>query len=376
MNVVVAMDSFKGSLTSMEAGDAVRRGIGTALPDAQVTVCPLADGGEGTVDALTDGLGGRRETVTVTGPLGESVAAVYGILPDGAAVMEMAAAAGLPLAPPDRRNPLYTTTRGVGEMIRHALETGSRRILLGIGGSATNDGGAGMLQALGFALTDDTGAPIPEGAIGLARLARISGENALPALQNCVITVACDVNNPLCGPRGASAVYGPQKGASPEAVRQLDSLLARFAAVAAREGFACDPDAPGAGAAGGLGFGLTTFLGASLRSGSELVMELTRLEDHIRQADIVITGEGRLDRQTAMGKGPGAVAALARRYGKPVIALAGCLSPDAGDGQEAFDACFPILPAPATAAEAMERDTARQNLQHTAHQVFRLLSLR
>lgn len=376
MRVVVAMDSFKGCLTSMEAGAAVRRGIMAAQPQAYVTVCPLADGGEGTVDALIGGLGGQRVTVTVTGPLGEPAEAVYALLPGGTAVMEMAAAAGLTLVPPGQRDPLRATTRGVGELIRHAMHSGCRRFLLGIGGSATNDGGAGMLQALGFALTDERGQPIPDGAQGLAHLAHISAENALPALRECTFTVACDVNNPLCGPQGASAVFGPQKGATKDVAAQLDSLLARFAGLAAEEGFPAAPDTPGAGAAGGLGFALMTFLGASLRSGSAIVTELTHLEEHIRTADMVITGEGRLDGQTAMGKGPGAVAALAKRYGKPVIALAGCVTEEADACLvSGIDAFFPILPGPATAEEAMEPETAARNLERTARQVFRLLAL-
>ena len=375
MNIVVAMDSFKGSLSSMEAGQAVRAGIAQADPSAQVTVRPLADGGEGTVEALISGMGGQRQQVTVTGPLGAPVVCTYGILPaTGTAVVEMSGAAGLPLVPEPQRNPLYTTTYGVGEVIRDAITKGCRRFLVGIGGSATNDGGAGMLQALGYGFLDGEGRPIPHGAQGLSQLARITLDRVLPQLAECQFRVACDVTNVLCGPQGCSAVYGPQKGATPEMVQDMDQWLDHYAQLArAVYPDTAHPDAPGTGAAGGLGFAFQTFTRGVLEPGVSIVLEETHLEKFIREADLVITGEGRLDGQTAMGKAPVGVAQLAKRYHKPVVALAGCVTSDATTCHvQGIDAFFPVLPGPCSLEQAMEPDTTRANLAATAQQVFRL----
>lgn len=375
MNIVVAMDSFKGSLSSMEAGQAVRAGIAQADPSAQVTVRPLADGGEGTVEALISGMGGQRQQVTVTGPLGAPVVCTYGILPaTGTAVVEMSGAAGLPLVPEPQRNPLYTTTYGVGEVIRDAITKGCRRFLVGIGGSATNDGGAGMLQALGYGFLDGEGRPIPHGAQGLSQLARITLDGVLPQLAECEFRVACDVTNVLCGPQGCSAVYGPQKGATPEMVQDMDQWLDHYAQLArAVYPDTAHPDAPGTGAAGGLGFAFQTFTRGVLEPGVSIVLEETHLEKFIREADLVITGEGRLDGQTAMGKAPVGVAQLAKRYHKPVVALAGCVTSDATTCHvQGIDAFFPVLPGPCSLDQAMEPDTTRANLAATAQQVFRL----
>lgn len=373
MKIVAAMDSFKGSLTSLEAGEWVKRGIHKADPEAQVAVCPLADGGEGTVQALTAVCGGRFRRITVTGPLGEPVEAVYGILREQTAVIEMAAAAGLTLVAPARRSPLHTTTYGVGEMIRDAVERGCRRLVIGIGGSATNDGGIGMLQALGWELKDRAGNPVPYGAAGLEKLAVICGEGALPQLQECSFQIICDVTNPLCGPRGCSAVFAPQKGADAEQVRQMDKWLMHYARLARAVCPQADPDFPGAGAAGGLGFAFQTFLGGRLKPGIQVVLRETGLEQEIREADLVITGEGCLDGQTAMGKAPMGVAGLAKQYQKPVIALAGCVTGDAvACHQAGIDAFFPILRRAATLEEAMERERAGRNLAETAEQVYRL----
>ena len=375
MNIVVAMDSFKGSLSSMEAGQAVRAGITQADPSTQVTVRPLADGGEGTVEALISGMGGQRQQVTVTGPLGAPVVCTYGILPaTGTAVVEMSGAAGLPLVPEPQRNPLYTTTYGVGEVIRHAIAQGCRRFLVGIGGSATNDGGVGMLQALGYGFLDGEGRPIPHGAQGLSQLARITLDGVLPQLAECEFRVACDVTNVLCGPQGCSAVYGPQKGATPEMVQDMDQWLDHYAQLArAVYPDTAHPDAPGTGAAGGLGFAFQTFTRGVLEPGVSIVLEETHLEKFIREADLVITGEGRLDGQTAMGKAPVGVAQLAKRYHKPVVALAGCVTSDATTCHvQGIDAFFPVLPGPCSLDQAMEPDTARANLAATAQQVFRL----
>lgn len=378
MKVVVAIDSFKGSLSSLQAGEAVREGILRVFPDAAVQVQPVADGGEGTVEALTLGLGGTLRSVCVTGPLGEPREAQYGILPDGTtAVMEMSAAAGLPLVPADRRNPLLTTTFGVGEMIRDAIACGCRDFLIGIGGSATNDGGAGMLQALGFGLLTEDGESIPLGARGLASLACITDDKVLPALKDCRFRIACDVNNPLCGERGASAVFGPQKGATPDMVGQLDAALRQYASVVRLLRPTADPEAPGAGAAGGLGFAFLAMTEAVLESGVRLVLEATGLAEHIREADLVVTGEGRLDGQTIMGKAPIGVAEIAQRYHKPVLAFSGCVTPEARlCNAHGIDAFFPILRDLVTREAMMVPDNARRNLSDTAEQGFRLLALK
>ncbi len=374
MKVVVAMDSFKGSLTSLAAGEAAREGILRADPAAEVLVRPLADGGEGTVEALVSGMGGRLRTVLVTGPLGEGVDCAYGVLGD-TAVIEMAGAAGLPLVPAEERDPLRTTTYGVGEVIADAIAQGCRRFLVGIGGSATNDGGAGMLQALGFGLLDAEGRDIPRGAQGLKKLARIETAGALPALAGCRFRVACDVTNPLCGEKGASAVFGPQKGARPADIPRMDAWLAAYAQIAAKAFPGADPEAPGTGAAGGLGFAFRTFLSGELEPGVQIVLEETRLAEALAGADVVVTGEGRLDGQTAMGKAPVGVARLAKARGCLVLALAGGVTRDAGACNGAgIDAFFPAVRGVTTLAEAMDPENARANLADAAEQAFRLLA--
>ena len=374
MKVVVAMDSFKGSLTSLAAGEAAREGILRADPAAEVLVRPLADGGEGTVEALVSGMGGRLRTVRVTGPLGEGVDCAYGVLGD-TAVIEMAGAAGLPLVSAEERDPLRTTTYGVGEVIADAIAQGCRRFLVGIGGSATNDGGAGMLQALGFGLLDAEGRDIPRGAQGLKKLARIETAGALPALAGCRFRVACDVTNPLCGEKGASAVFGPQKGARPADIPRMDAWLAAYAQIAAKAFPGADPEAPGTGAAGGLGFAFRTFLSGELEPGVQIVLEETRLAEALAGADVVVTGEGRLDGQTAMGKAPIGVARLAKARGCLVLALAGGVTRDAGACNGAgIDAFFPAVRGVTTLAEAMDPENARANLADAAEQAFRLLA--
>jgi len=370
MKIVFAIDSFKGSLGSAEAGKAAAEGARRAFPDADCVVLPIADGGEGTVEALAGGLGGELRTVEVTGPCGRPVKAVYGIA-GNTAVMEMAQAAGITLVPAAERNPLVATTFGVGEMIADAIGLGCRRFVVGIGGSATNDGGAGMLQALGFRLLDGNGGEIPRGGAGLASLVGIDRTAVLPALAECSFRVACDVENPLCGENGASAVFGPQKGADPRMVGELDAALSHYAAVAGG-----DPGFPGAGAAGGLGFAFREFLGGRLERGIEIVLDELRFDDVVRDADIVVTGEGRLDAQTAMGKAPSGVALAAKRHGAAVIAFAGCVTPDAvrvnGCGIDAF---FPILRKPVSLEEALDKGNAAANLAAAAEQVFRCLRL-
>ena len=378
MNITIAIDSFKGSLSSMEAGQAVAEGIRRVMPSAGIRIRPLADGGEGTTEALTAGLGGELKSLTVTGPLGRPVTASYGLIRERKmAVLEMASAAGLTLISQEERNPLEATTYGVGEMIRDAIGEGCRHFLVGIGGSATNDGGTGMLSALGFQFLDSEGHPIPLGAKGLENLARISTENARPELSQCSFHIACDVTNPLCGENGCSAVYGPQKGADPEMIRQMDHWMERYGDLAARTFPAADKEAPGAGAAGGLGFAFLTFLNGSLESGVGMVLKEINLKDDIRDADLVITGEGRLDAQTVMGKAPIGVAHLAKEYGKPVIAFSGAVTREAGlCNQHGIDAFFPIMRGVVSLQEALDPGEARINAADTAEQVFRLIQLK
>ena len=378
MNITIAIDSFKGSLSSMEAGQAIAEGIRRVMPSAEIRIRPLADGGEGTTEALTAGLGGELKSLTVTGPLGRPVTASYGLIRERKmAVLEMASAAGLTLISQEERNPLEATTYGVGEMIRDAIGEGCRHFLVGIGGSATNDGGTGMLSALGFQFLDSEGQPIPLGAKGLENLARISTENARPELSQCSFHIACDVTNPLCGENGCSAVYGPQKGADPEMIRQMDQWMERYGDLAARTFPAADKEAPGAGAAGGLGFAFLTFLNGSLESGVGMVLKEINLKDDIRDADLVITGEGRLDAQTVMGKAPIGVAHLAKEYGKPVIAFSGAVTREAGlCNQHGIDAFFPIMRGVVSLQEALDPGEARINAADTAEQVFRLIQLK
>lgn len=375
MKIVVAIDSLKGSLTSLEAGDAIRGGILRACPDAEVQVRPLADGGEGTVEALTLGMGGSIQKVSVTGPLGEKVEAAYGILKDGCtAIVEMAAAAGITLVPLGERNPYRTTTYGVGEILKDAMGKGCRHFIVGIGGSATNDGGLGMLQALGYGMLDADGKDVPFGAEGLQRLTRIETGNVLPELEQCRFRIACDVTNPLCGENGCSAVYGPQKGATAETIPRMDKWLVDYAALSRKTYAHADPDFPGAGAAGGMGFAFLTYTNAVLESGIRIVLEETRLEEYVREADLVITGEGRLDAQTVMGKAPVGVADIAKRHGKPVLAFAGCVTRDASEcNAHGIDAFFPILRGVSTLEEAMDADNARQNMMDTVEQAMRLI---
>lgn len=375
MKAVVAIDSLKGSLSSMEAGNAIAEGIYRADAEAKVEVRPLADGGEGTVDALVQGMNGSLRKVRVTGPLGDKVDAAYGIIEEAKmAVIEMSAAAGITLVPDEKKNPLFTTTYGVGEMIRDAIEKGCRKFVVGIGGSATNDGGIGMLQALGYDFLNSKGNAVPYGAKGLEDLAEIRKEHVLPELAQCEFKVACDVTNPLCGPLGASAVYGPQKGATPEMVREMDQWLADYAKLAANCSERADAEHPGTGAAGGLGFAFLTFTNAVLESGIKIVLEETKLEQYIQDADIVITGEGRLDGQTAMGKTPVGVAKLAGKYKIPVLAFAGSVTKDARKcNEEGIHAFFPILRGITTLEDAMDAENARRNLMETVEQVFRLI---
>lgn len=374
MNIVIAIDSFKGSLSSMEAGEAIGEGIRRVSPEERITICPLADGGEGTVDALVNGMKGTLLSIQVTGPLGKPVTCAYGIIEHTkTAIIEMSGAAGITLVPETEKNPLYTTTYGVGEVIKDAITKGCRRFIIGIGGSATNDGGAGMLQALGYEFLDSTGKEIPFGAIGLSMLKTITDTNVIPELKECTFYVACDVTNPLCGELGCSTIYGPQKGATPEMIADMDQWLEHYAALSKKSYPNADANQAGTGAAGGMGFAFLTFMSAVLESGIKIVLEETRLEEKLRDADLVITGEGRLDGQTAMGKAPIGVAKLAKQYGKTVIAFAGSVTRDAREcNQYGIDAYFPILRTITTLEEAMNFENAKRNLSDTAEQVYRL----
>ncbi len=375
MKIVIAMDSLKGSLTSMEAGMAAAAGIRKADKKAEVFVRPLADGGEGTTQALVQGMGGSFQTITVTGPLGTPVECQYGILEEThMGVLEMSAAAGLTLIPEEKRNPLTATTYGVGEMIKDAIGKGCRRFLVGIGGSGTNDGGAGMLQALGYGLLDKDGTPISSGAKGLETLCRIETSHVMPELKECQFLVACDVTNPLCGKNGCSAVYGPQKGADSAMAAQMDRWLSRYGKLAKEQFPDADPKIPGAGAAGGLGFAFLILPNAELKSGTDIVLKETKLEQDLKDADLLITGEGCLDGQTVMGKAPAGAARLAKKYDIPVVALGGSIAKDGAVCNESgIDALFSIVKGPMSLKEAMEPDTAKANLSDTAEQVYRLI---
>lgn len=350
-------------------------GILAAKPDAEVIVKPLADGGEGTTDALIEGMNGERIDLTVTGPMHTPVGAYYGYLKDtNTAVMEMASAAGITLVPDSEKNPLLATSYGVGEMINDAIQRGCRNFIIGIGGSVTNDGGIGMLKALGVRFLDENGEDTGEGGQALAKVARIDVSGMNPLLKECHIQVACDVNNPLCGENGSTYVYGPQKGVTEDMKKTLDEAMAHFARVTSETLENDYMNTPGAGAAGGLGYAFLAYTGAALTPGIELILDAVGLEEELSGADVVVTGEGRLDFQTAMGKAPVGVARLAKKYNAKVIAFAGSVTKEAtACNKEGIDAFFPILRGVCTLAEAMDPVAARNNMTATVEQVFRLL---
>lgn len=375
MNVFIAIDSFKGSLSSLQAGNAVKEAVLRLDGNAEVVVRALADGGEGTVDALASDLDSEMIGLEVRGPLLKPTIAKYCILKDThTAVIEMASAAGITLISSEEKNPLETTTYGVGELILDAINRGCRRFIIGIGGSATNDGGTGMLTALGYEFLDCENNPIALGAKGLKDLCKIKTDNVIPDLKECSFHIACDVTNPLCGKNGCSAVFGLQKGATPQMIADMDAWLENFAEIAKTVSDKADKDCAGAGAAGGLGFAFLSFTNAVLKSGIHIVLEETNMEKAIKNADIVVTGEGRLDSQTVMGKAPIGVAKLAKKHHKKVIAFSGCVTDDAEVcNQHGIDAFFPILRGVTTLEEALDTDNAYKNLTATAYQVFRLL---
>lgn len=408
LKVTVAIDSFKGCMSSFEAGNAVRTGILRAVPDADVVAYAVADGGEGTVDALKYKHSNCVERkIEVTGPLGGKLESTYLILDGKAckiAVIEMSSAAGLTLVPQEKRNPLNTTTYGVGEMIRDAINQGCRYFIVGIGGSATNDGGIGMLQALGYGFVDENGHDIPHGANGMSKLADIYFENVMPELSECIFRIACDVENPLVGDNGCSAVFAPQKGGTREMIQSMERYMNRYADFVEHIAECdmgeihgiwvdkCDKGSkynhkrnekamkinrfyPGTGAAGGLGYAFLMFMNARLESGIDIVLNELGIEKDIIGSDYVITGEGKLDYQTVNGKAPAGIAKLARKYGKKVIVFAGCI----GDGAEILkkegllDAYFSISDEEADLETAMKKEVAVRNLELKAEQVFRKL---
>lgn len=403
MKIVIAPDSFKESLSALEVANAIEQGLRQVIPDCDIVKIPVADGGEGTVQSMVDATGGSIVNLEVMGPLGHRVQAHYGILGNlsnsdsnddsdndsdsrsnhgsatvpntGAiAVIEMASASGLHHVPREQRNPLITTSYGTGELICDALNRGIKHIILGLGGSATNDGGAGMAQALDILLLDSQGKTLPAGGAALANLAQIDVSNAHPLLRECSFEVACDVDNPLCGERGASAIFGPQKGATPSMVKQLDTALAHYADVIAQSGISDQREHAGAGAAGGMGLGVMAFLNAELKPGVEIVMKTVGLADKIRGADLVITGEGRIDGQTVFGKTPMGVLKQAKLQGIPTIGIAGCL----GDNANAIldhgmAAIFPIIPHLSPLDDVLAN--AKLNLCNTARNIGAVLML-
>jgi len=372
VKIVIAPDSFKGNLTALQVSQAIEIGIKHVVSDAVTDIVPMADGGDGTTQALVDAVGGKMIPAEVTDPLGGRVMAYWGLLSDKATgVIEMATASGLDLVPLEKRNPLITTTYGTGELILSALEKGCRKLIVGIGGSATNDGGAGMAQALGAKLLNANEAQLAFGGAALADLDHIDIANVDPRLADCDIRIASDVTNPLCGLQGASAVYGPQKGATKEMVKRLDAALAHYADIIKRDLGIDIRDVPGAGAAGGLGAGLITFLGAKLLPGIEIVIQATGLTEHLKDANLVFTGEGRIDSQTACGKVPVGVARKAKTFGLPVIAIAGAI----GDGYQAvyeqgIDAVFGIAPGPIALDQSLAE--AKKLIADVAERAIRL----
>lgn len=376
MNIVIAIDSFKGSLTSVMAGNAVCEGIKRVNGNENINVISIADGGEGTVESLVLGCNGKKRRIEVSDPLGRMIKCEYGIIDGNTAAIEMSAAAGITLLEKNELNPLYTTTYGVGEIIRDAIDQGCRDFLIGIGGSATNDGGIGMLQALGFGILDGEGRQVGYGANGVKDVEKITFENVLPELRECNFNVACDVKNPLCFENGCSAVFARQKGADDQMIKDMDGWLYRYSEIVKEVLPNADINKEGAGTAGGLGYAFTSFLQGQLRSGIDLVLSKINVEEKIRNADLVITGEGRLDGQTVMGKAPIGIARIAKKFGKPVIAFSGSVGADANEcNKHGIDAFFPILRSICTLDEAMQSDVAYANLADTAEQVYRLYSI-
>lgn len=376
MKIAIAPDSFKGSLTAMQAATCIERGLKRVLRGISIRKIPMADGGEGTVRAIVDATSGRMVSCTVRNPRGRKIKSSFGMAGDGrTAVIEMAAASGLALIKPGERNPMVTTTYGTGELIHHALNRNAKKILVGIGGSATNDGGTGMARALGVKFLDKKGCKLPEGGGALRKLDRIDMNGLDPRLRRVTVEVACDVDNPFVGPRGAAQVYAPQKGATPLMVRELDSGLKQLAKVIKKDIGTDIPNIPGSGAAGGLGGGLMAFLGGRLRSGVDIVIDTVKLERKLKGCDLVIAGEGRMDGQTAFGKAPAGVARVARKLGIPVIAICGSLGSGAHKVHSiGIDAFFSALEEPVDEEDLPRRGPAM--LSNCAEQLARLIKLK
>ena len=374
LKILVAPNAFKESLSAIDAAHAIAKGIRRGLPNAHVTEIPIADGGDGTLEAVISGTKGRILKARVMGPLGNRINAEYGITGDGkTAVIEMSRASGLALVPPVRRNPMHTTSFGTGQLIQAALDRGVNHILLGIGGSATVDGGIGSLQALGVSFLDRQGKPVGHGGAGLLAIEKIDLSRLHPGLKRVEVLVACDVDNPLTGPKGAAAVFGPQKGATPAMVKQLDHGLARLAVLIAQTTGRQFARIPGTGAAGGIAGSFLGLLGAKLRPGSELVFDLLQLDKIVPKMDWVITGEGQIDFQTQFGKGPGMLAKLAARHGVPVVGIAGSIADNAGKlASKGFTALFSITNQPMDLGSAMQG--APRLMERVAEQVARLIN--
>lgn len=374
MKIVIAADSFKNTMRSDEVGSIIAEALRASLRDAEIVVLPMADGGEGTTDAVVRATGGTMQAVEVTGPLEEAVTAHYGLLPDGrTAVMEMASASGIELVPSDHLNPMKTSTYGTGELIRAALDNGVRDIVLGIGGSATVDGGMGMAQALGYRLLTADGSECERGGAALSTLAAIHSDGVIPELADSILRVACDVTNPLLGQLGAARVFGPQKGADPEMVEALERGLGNLAEVWLREGYLTTVESPGDGAAGGLGAALRAFCKAEMSSGADLVAEITGFDREILDADLLITGEGRTDEQTAGGKLCAVLADKARTAGAKTILISGALHGDLGEVEELFDAVFAAVRDVGSLEDVLRE--GRENLSKAATNVGRALAV-
>lgn len=375
MKFLIAIDSFKGSMTSIDAGNAAALGIKRCIDDADIVVKSIADGGEGTVYSLVQGLNGKIKEVEVSNPLGRKTVAKYGIIGDKA-VVEMAEAAGISLIKKEELNPMDTTTYGVGEIIKDAISYGCRKFIVGIGGSATNDGGVGMLQALGFEFLDKNGNEVPFGAKSLGMIKEVKDKNVIPQLKDCDFKIACDVKNPLCGENGCSRIFGPQKGADNDDIIKMDAGMENYASITYKYNPKSDKNTPGAGAAGGLGFAFISYLGGKLQSGIEMILNEINIEEYIKDADLVITGEGKIDKQTVMGKAPIGIARLAKKFNKPVLAFSGCVTRDASVCNEhGIDAIFPIVRTACALEEAMDNDNARKNMTDCVEQAIRLWML-
>jgi len=374
MKIILAPNAYKGSLTAVEAAQAMQRGVERVFTDADCIQLPIADGGDGTLETLVSATGGDYVAVRVRGPLGDNINSRYGLLPDGTAVIEMAEASGLRLLQPDQYNPMQTTTYGTGQLIKSALDQGTSKIIIGVGGSATVDGGIGMAQALGAALLDDHGATIHYGGHGLRQLAQIDAHNLHPRIAETEFIIASDVTNPLTGPDGAAAVFGPQKGATPEMVSQLDAALSRYSHLIERDLGKSVANLPGSGAAGGLASGLIAFLDAKLVSGADAVLDALHADTHLSDADLVITGEGQIDGQTVYGKAPIGVARRAKQFGIPVIAIGGNIGTDADVVyQHGIDALLSLTSGPITLEQAMQN--AAHLLEQATAQALRLVKI-